>query len=137
VRLVNTALTVLVTVATLFGLGTQNPMLPVAEQLGFANVSSEERAAMEWAARETPEASRFVVVSEWRLWAADTTSEWFPALAHRRIIVRRLGVSVRRDCGGLSSRDWAWSLRWPVEWKRLGRGCWQGSRARARSRARP
>jgi len=48
-----------------------------------STLPAEERAAMEWIANETPEDSRFIVVTDSFRWAEDRTAEWFPALAER------------------------------------------------------
>lgn len=56
-----------------------------AETRFLVSLSQEERRAMEWVARSTPVASRFLVLpeSEWNSWETDKTSEWFPVLAQR------------------------------------------------------
>ncbi len=56
----------------------------VGSELRFlASVSQGDRAAMQWVAEETPSSSRFLVIDGQPDWAADRTSEWFPALARR------------------------------------------------------
>jgi hypothetical protein len=42
----------------------------------------EEREAMEWVSHNTPQHSRFLVVTSER-WPVDRSSEWFPVLAQR------------------------------------------------------
>ena len=46
-------------------------------------LSEADRAAMQWAAGETPEDSAFVIVSDALIWGEDAVSEWFPVLAGR------------------------------------------------------
>ena len=48
----------------------------------LATLPTTERAAMAWAASNTPAASRFLVISG-EAWAVDRSAEWFPALAGR------------------------------------------------------
>jgi len=45
-------------------------------------LKKEERAAMQWAAQNTPEGSRFVLVTGYN-WYEDAISEWFPIVAGR------------------------------------------------------
>ncbi len=54
-------------------------------------LSVEERAAMEWVATETPEDSRFVVLSDALRWAEDRSAEWFPAIAQRTSVATPQG----------------------------------------------
>jgi len=49
----------------------------------LTGLARNERAAMQWAARETPAGSRFLVVSGKGIWASDNVSEWFPTLSGR------------------------------------------------------
>jgi hypothetical protein len=53
-----------------------------AEAATLTSLSSDERDAMRWVARNTPAASRFFVVPEVG-WPYDKVSEWFPVLAQR------------------------------------------------------
>lgn len=46
------------------------------------SLSKDQRQAMEWIASNTPENSRFLVLTE-ESWAVDKASEWFPVLANR------------------------------------------------------
>lgn len=56
----------------------------VGSELRFlVSVSQGDRAAMQWVAEDTPSSSRFLVIDGQPDWAADRTSEWFPALARR------------------------------------------------------
>ncbi|MPZ50701.1 MAG: hypothetical protein GEU75_15620 [Dehalococcoidia bacterium] len=56
------------------GLGGEAPLL--------VGLSDEERAAMSWVAKETPEDGRFLVVPDTG-WETAKTAEWFPYLAKR------------------------------------------------------
>lgn len=56
----------------------------VGSELRFlVSLSPGDRAAMQWVAEDTPSSSRFLVIDGQPDWAADRTSEWFPALARR------------------------------------------------------
>ena len=57
----------------------------------------EERTAMEWIAAETPQDSRFLVMSDSLRWAEDRTAEWFPALAERPSVATPQGREWLRD----------------------------------------
>ncbi|HEX2981289.1 MAG TPA: hypothetical protein VHO48_13550 [Anaerolineaceae bacterium] len=61
--------------------------LLVSNLLGFSApvLPAEQRAAMAWAAANTPAGSRFVVINATDWWQ-DPVSEWFPALAGRASI---------------------------------------------------
>ncbi|MDP9264822.1 MAG: hypothetical protein M3O91_01695 [Chloroflexota bacterium] len=54
-------------------------------------LTPSQRAAMSWAAENTPEDSRFVVVSE-QSWASDRDGEWLPALTRRRSVATVQGT---------------------------------------------
>ena len=62
-----------------------------------STLPAEERAAMEWIAAETPEDSRFLVVTDALRWAEDRTAEWFPALADRRSVATPQGYEWLND----------------------------------------
>jgi hypothetical protein len=67
----------------LFLLIWQVPLDPTVGASPLHVLPAEHRAAMEWAAANTPPGSRFLVVSGEPFWSLDITSEWFPALAGR------------------------------------------------------
>ena len=73
--------------AFLLGYGLLAATLPKRPQVGgeagvLISLSRDERAAMEWIARETPADSRFLVISGGP-WPINRTAEWFPALTGR------------------------------------------------------
>ena len=47
-------------------------------------LAMDERAAMQWAAANTPDQSSFAVVTGSSAWASDLVAEWFPVLSHRQ-----------------------------------------------------
>lgn len=49
-------------------------------------VSTEQRAAMDWASRELPEAASVAVVTGADHWEKDRVSEWFPVLGERHSV---------------------------------------------------
>ncbi|MGI8858048.1 MAG: hypothetical protein ACR2JW_20100 [Thermomicrobiales bacterium] len=49
----------------------------------LGSLSQNDRAAMQWVSEQTPEGSRFLVVSGKGIWPSDSVSEWFPALSNR------------------------------------------------------
>jgi hypothetical protein len=51
----------------------------------LTSLPADEREAMAWVARETPDDARFVVVTH-QPWTIDRTAEWFPVIAERRSI---------------------------------------------------
>jgi hypothetical protein len=69
--------TAIVGMTWFFGLRAAVPTAEILQPL-----PAEERAAMRWAAKQTPPQSRFLVVTG-AFWGADRTSEWFPVLAER------------------------------------------------------
>ena len=69
---------------------TASPTLG-GENAYLVSLSGEERAAMDWVARETPTTSRFLVLPT-SGWPTDKTLEWFPALTGRRSIVTAQGA---------------------------------------------
>ena len=76
---------------TLFALKEFNGALPLPDQLNLTYVSVGERAAMQWAAVETPPSSRFLIITEFTQWSGDTISEWFPVIANRVSVVTPQG----------------------------------------------
>lgn len=60
-------------------------------------LSPDERAAMQWAATETPPGSTFIVVSGIGAWPTDMVSEWFPALAARTSVATPQGYEWMPD----------------------------------------
>ena len=60
----------------------------------FDNLSTEQRAAMDWVKENTPKSAKFVILTnrpDWG-WSSDNTSEWFPALAERKSITTPQGA---------------------------------------------
>lgn len=66
-------------------------------------MTTDERDAMSWVAKNTPAESRFVVVSG-DAWAVDRTSEWFPVLAGRRSLATVQGYEWVADGGFMKQR---------------------------------
>ena len=69
-----------------YAAGAASLTLPnsVGSELRFlVGLSQGDRAAMQWVAQDTPSSSQFLVIDGQPDWAADRTSEWFPALARR------------------------------------------------------
>jgi len=62
-----------------------------AEAATLTSVSSAERDAMRWVARNTPPGSRFFVVPEVG-WPYDKVAEWFPVLAERQSVATVQGT---------------------------------------------
>lgn len=60
-------------------------------------LSPDDRAAMRWAATQTPPGSRFLVVSGIGVWPTDMVSEWFPALAERASVATPQGYEWMPD----------------------------------------
>jgi hypothetical protein len=60
----------------------------------MGSLSADEREAMTWVARETSPDARFLVVSG-TPWEIDRTSEWLPALAHRKSVATVQGLEWR------------------------------------------
>lgn len=60
-------------------------------------LSPDERAAMQWAATQTPPGSTFIVVSGIGAWPVDMVSEWFPALAERASVATPQGYEWMPD----------------------------------------
>jgi hypothetical protein len=56
-----------------------------AEGRYLTSLSADDRAAMSWVARTTPQSSRFLILVGGAAggWWADRVGEWFPVLAHR------------------------------------------------------
>jgi hypothetical protein len=98
---------------------------PIPGGMGdMGSLSSQEREAMTWVARETSPEARFLVVSG-TPWEIDRTSEWLPVLANRKSVAtvqglewRPIGEFARRKreyndlqgCAGWVSRclrDWS------------------------------
>jgi hypothetical protein len=68
----------------------------------------DERAAMAWAASNTPSDARFLIVSGDN-WALDRPSEWFPVLAHRQSVATVQGYEWVED-GAFARRLSAYRL---------------------------
>ncbi|HRC62270.1 MAG TPA: hypothetical protein PLX85_03495 [Dehalococcoidia bacterium] len=67
---------------TVLGVIALSSALAKPELPALRSLSGDERANLEWIARETPADARFLVVSG-QPWWADGLSEWFPALTGR------------------------------------------------------
>ncbi len=93
-------------------------------------MSTDERAAMQWAADHTPAGSRFAVVSGDQ-WALDRTSEWLPALTGRVSVVTPQGyewvggsafsrrLAAYRELQKCAGRDAACLTEWSL-WNEAG-----------------
>jgi hypothetical protein len=64
----------------LIAMGVANSPL---RNFGNVDLGPHDRAAMLWASQETPESSRFLLITGLPQWSADSISEWFPALSGR------------------------------------------------------
>jgi hypothetical protein len=66
--------------------------LMLTQGLGYlVPLAGNERAAMEWIDRSTPESSTFLVVTG-NSWAVDRSAEWFPVLANRTSVATVQGT---------------------------------------------
>jgi hypothetical protein len=80
---------VAVVLAVLLGYGIASALVRRpnlnAEGRYLTSLTADDRTAMTWVARETPQASRFVIVVGGAAggWWADRVAEWFPVLARR------------------------------------------------------
>ena len=77
--------------AVTFGIGYMLLSAVATSPRLLTGLAVDERAAMAWAASNTPEDSTFAIVSGDR-WPIDRTSEWFPALAGRRSVATVQGT---------------------------------------------
>lgn len=63
----------------------------------LVSLTTNDRAAMQWVAKEVPQGSRFAVLSGQSIWPSDAISEWFPALAERPSIATPQGYEWMPD----------------------------------------
>lgn len=55
-------------------------------------LTSDERSAMQWIARNTPTDSRFVIIDKAKEWYSDRLAEWFPFLTSRTSLTTAQGL---------------------------------------------
>ncbi len=83
------------------------------EIVALEALSHDERAAMAWAAANTPPATRFVVLSG-DAWSIDRSSEWFPVLA------QRVSVATPQGTEWLPGREFANRVAQHTELQKCG-----------------